>query len=140
MTENDKNKISATVLVVEDDILVRMPIAAYLRHCGYRVIEAAMRAEALTVLDQMDLTIDVVLADAELEEGAGGFALAQWVRENRPQTRMLLAGSPARAAEKAGDLCSKGPHLKKPYDHRLVEAEIRNLLAARQKPDPVQPA
>ena len=65
MTERDKEKIDATVLVVEDDILVRMPIAAYLRHCGYRVIEAASSGEALTVLGQLDLTIDVVLADVE---------------------------------------------------------------------------
>lgn len=137
MTERDKEKIDATVLVVEDDILVRMPIAAYLRHCGYRVIEAASSAEALTVLGQLDLTIDVVLADVELESGTGGFAVAKWTRENRPYTNIILAGTPRRAAEQAGELCAKGPHLKKPYDHLVVETEIRMLLAARQKLDPV---
>ena len=137
MTVRDKEKIDATVLVVEDDILVRMPIAAYLRHCGYRVIEAASSGEALTVLGQLDLTIDVVLADVELESGTGGFAVAKWTRENRPYTNIILAGTPRRAAEQAGELCAKGPHLKKPYDHLIVETEIRKLLAARQKQDPV---
>jgi CheY-like chemotaxis protein len=137
VTERDKEKIDATVLVVEDDILVRMPIAAYLRHCGYRVIEAASSAEALTVLGQLDLTIDVVLADVELESGTGGFAVAKWTRENRPYTNINMAGTTRRAAEQAGELCAKGPHLKKPYDHLVVETEIRMLLAARQKLDPV---
>ena len=137
MTEQELKKGDATVLVVEDDILVRMPIAAYLRHCGYRVIEAAGKTEALTVLQQVDLTIDVVLADVELESGTGGFAVAKWTRENRPYTNIILAGTPRRAAEQAGELCAKGPHLKKPYDHLIVETEIRKLLAARQKQDPV---
>jgi CheY-like chemotaxis protein len=137
VTEHEIEKISATVLVVEDDILVRMPIAAYLRRCGYRVIEAASSNEALTVLSQSDLKINVVLTDAELESGTGGFAVAKWVRENRPYTNIILAGSPRRAAQQAGELCAKGPQLKKPYDHALVETEIRKLLAARQKLDPV---
>lgn len=137
MTEHEIKKSNATILVVEDDILVRMPIAAYLRHCGYRVIEAAGSSEALTVLNQVDLAVDVVLTDVELESGTGGFAVAMWIRENRPHTNIILAGTPRRAAEQAGELCAKGPHLKKPYDHDLVEAEIRNLLAARQKLDPV---
>jgi CheY-like chemotaxis protein len=39
-----------TVLVVEDDVLIRMPISQYLRDCGYRVIEAANADEAMAVL------------------------------------------------------------------------------------------
>jgi CheY-like chemotaxis protein len=137
VTEREQEKVSATLLIVEDDILVRMPIAAYLRHCGYRVIEAASSAEAMIVLRQLGNEFDVVLADAELEDGAAGFALAKWVRDNRPDTTVLLAGTPSRAAEQAGELCARGPHLTKPYDHALVEAEIRKLLAARPKLDTV---
>jgi CheY-like chemotaxis protein len=36
-----KTEVPDTILVVEDDVLVRMPISQYLRDCGYRVIEAA---------------------------------------------------------------------------------------------------
>jgi CheY-like chemotaxis protein len=134
VTEQDQKKTGATVLVVENDILVRMPISAYLRHCGYRVIEAVGSAEAVAVLQQLDLTVDVVLTDIELESGTGGFAVAKWVRENRPGTNVLLAGTPRRAAEQAGELCNKA-HLKRPYEHELVEAEIRSLLASRRKPE-----
>jgi CheY-like chemotaxis protein len=133
VTELETKNNDATVLVVDDDILVRTPIAAYLRHCGYRVVEAAGSTEALIVLRQLDMKIDVVLTDVELESGTGGFAVAKWVRENRPNVDVVLAGSPRRAAEQAGELCSKGPHLKRPYEHAIVEMEIRNLLAGRRK-------
>lgn len=133
MSEPNPTNVDATVLVIEDDILIRMPIAAYLRHCGYRVIEASGSAEALTVLDRTDLKIDVVLTDCALESGAGGFAVARWIRDNRPNIDVILAGSPKRAAEQAGELCSKGPHLKRPYEHTQVEMEIRTLLEGRRK-------
>lgn len=133
MSEPNPKNVDATVLVIEHYILIRMPIAAYLRHCGYRVIEAAGSAEALTVLNQVDLKIDVVLTDSELESGAGGFAVARWIRDNRPNIDVILAGSPRRAAEQAGELCSKGPHLRQPYQHTQVEMEIRTLLEGRRK-------
>lgn len=71
-------------MVVDADILVRMPIAAYLRECGYRVIEAANTEEAMIVLREAELKIDAILTDIESETPGGGFALAKWVRENRP--------------------------------------------------------
>ena len=46
---DDQPANQETILVVEDDVLVRMPIAQYLRDCGYKVIEAANADEATTV-------------------------------------------------------------------------------------------
>jgi CheY-like chemotaxis protein len=40
-----------TVLVVEDEMMVRMPIAEYLRDCGYNVLEAGNANEAIAALD-----------------------------------------------------------------------------------------
>jgi len=48
-----------TVLVVEDEVFVRMVISDYLRGCEYKVIEAADAAEALTVLQHDSIRIDV---------------------------------------------------------------------------------
>jgi len=52
-----------TVLVVENDVLVRLSISAYLRDCGYRTIEAASDDEAMIVLTSSQLVIDVVLGE-----------------------------------------------------------------------------
>ena len=136
MTQQEKHQ-DATVVVVDSDILIRMPIAAYLRECGYRVIEAASTEEAMIVLREAELKIDAILTDVESETPGGGFALAKWVRENRPDINVIMAGTPQRAAKEAGELCSEGPHLSRPYDHAIVEAYIRRLLSARQKLDPV---
>ena len=53
------------ILVVENDVLIRMPLAEYLRECGYRVFEAADVAEAKAVLNA-DTPVDLVFADANV--------------------------------------------------------------------------
>ena len=123
-----------TLLLMHGDILVRSALAAYLRDCGYRVIEAASAAEAVTLLQQQDLAVDVVFADVGTDGQGDGFALAQWVRRERPGVQVAMAGTPARAAAVAGDLCEEGPMGGKPYDPQAIAAEIRRLLASRPPP------
>jgi CheY-like chemotaxis protein len=117
-----------TILVVEDEVLVRMVIADYLRDCGYKVIEAGNAAEALTVLQSSE-TVDIVFSDVQMPGEMDGFGLAQWVRQNRPGLRILLTSGNARAAHTAGDLCEEGPLESKPYQPQSVLARIQQLLA-----------
>lgn len=120
-----------TVLVLDDDVLVRMPICEYLRDCGYRVLEAASADEAAILLQKPDIQIDVILSDVEMRGKMNGFGFAQWARSVRPGVDIVLAGTPERAAHAAGDLCAQGPMLSKPYDHKIVLDRIKRLLAAR---------
>jgi DNA-binding NtrC family response regulator len=124
--------IADTVLVVEDDVLIRMVIAQYLRECGYRVIEAAHAHEAITVLQEPELKIDVVLSDVEMPGSMDGFGLSQWVRKHRQGLAIILVGSPASAADAAADLCESGPMLAKPYEPQIAVDHIRRLLAERK--------
>jgi CheY-like chemotaxis protein len=123
-----------TLLVVDAEVLVRMTISAYLRDCGYRVVEAANADEALAVLGQMELSISAVLADLALPGSMDGFALARWIREHKVGLNVLLAGTPARAAQRAADLCEQGPDLARPYEPQAVVDRIRRLLAERDNP------
>jgi DNA-binding response OmpR family regulator len=120
------------VLIVEPDILIRNPVAEYLRECGYKVLEAADAAEARTVISDGSMAVDIVLADIDMP-GEGGFALAAWIRADHAGIEVILTGSVAKAAEKAGDLCQEGPALTKPYDHQVVLNKIRRSLAARDR-------
>ena len=120
------------VLLVETDGLVRAPLAQYLRECGYQVLEAVNADEARRLLSSGEWGIDVVLTEVE-SLGESGFRLGTWIRRTYPSVVVILAGSVARAAEKAGDLCEEGPTLSKPYDHRVVLDRIRSLLAARKR-------
>jgi len=130
-TGSESTAATETVLVVEDEVLIRMVISAYLRDCGYRVIEAANADEAILVLQQEELAIDVVFTDTEMPGSMDGFGLSQWIRANRQGLEVILVGSPARAANAAGELCESGPTLSKPYEPQAVLDHIKRLLAKR---------
>jgi CheY-like chemotaxis protein len=122
-----------TILVVEDEVLIRMVISDYLRDCGYRVIEAANGDEALTVLQQLEINVDIVLSDIEMPGSTDGFTLSTWIRTNRPGIDVILAGNVPRAANAAAELCESGT-LPKPYEPQVVVDLIKRLIAARAAP------
>lgn len=117
-----------TILVVEDEVLIRMVISEYLRECGFKVIEAANADEAIIILEQANLKIDIVFSDIEMPGSMDGFGLSRWLRHNKPELKVILAGTVTRAANAAADLCDEGPTLAKPYEPRAVVDRIRRLL------------
>jgi DNA-binding response OmpR family regulator len=124
------------VLLVEPDILVRQPLAEFLRECGYKVAEAASVMEARQLLRDRKIPIDVVLADAG-EDTDGCFALASWVRAAQPGIDVIMAGTIPKMANEAGDLCEDSDiPVKKPYDHQLVLERIKQARAARDRQKP----
>ena len=127
----DKPNLQETILLVEDEVLVRVPIAQYLRDCGYRVIEAVNAEEAMTVLLHEETVVDVVFSDIEMPGAVDGFGLAKWIREHRPGLDVLLAGTINRTVENAKQLCAEGA-VRKPYDAEIVHNHIKRLLAARK--------
>jgi CheY-like chemotaxis protein len=129
MTEPVKPSVQ-TILVVEDELFVRLVISEYLRSCGYKVIEAANADEALIVLGHLEITVDVVFSDIEMPGSIGGFELATWLRTHRPEVDVILTGNVPRAAEAASELCDSGP-LTKPYEPHIAENRIRQLMALR---------
>jgi DNA-binding response OmpR family regulator len=117
------------VLFVEGDILVRTAMAAYIRECGYAVIEAASSDEAISLLRGDPAGIDIVFADVEIPGSVDGFGLSRWIREHRVDVRLILAGTLQKAAQLAGDLCEEGPHLRKPYEPSALVDWIKRLRA-----------
>jgi CheY-like chemotaxis protein len=122
--------VAQTVLVVEDEVLVRMAVSQQLRECGYNVVEAANADEALTVLQRRDVSMHVVLSDVEMPGSMDGFTLASWIRKNRPDVKVILAGSEARAVKAAMELCASGPVPGTYEPHSLLDY-IRRLKATR---------
>jgi DNA-binding NtrC family response regulator len=127
----EKRNVEETILLVEDEVLVRMPIAQYLRDCGYKVIEAVNADEAMTVLMHKETVVDIVFSDIEMPGAVDGFGLAKWIREHRAGLDVLLAGTVPRAVENAKQLCEQGS-VPKPYDSKIVHDHIKRLLAARK--------
>ncbi len=125
-----ENPRTETVLVIDDDVYVRLVISEYLRGCGYKVVECANADEALTVLRHSEIALDLVLSDLEMPGTVDGFSLATWIRKNRPGLDVVLTGNVRRAANAAKDLCDQGP-TPQPEHPDLIIDRIRRLMAAR---------
>ncbi|MGH6696258.1 MAG: response regulator [Sphingopyxis sp.] len=118
------------MIVADSDVLIRNALAEYLRHCGYKVIEAASSDEVMTALRLGTTEVDAVMADAELAGSPNAFELRIRLREEFPDVTVVLAGSIDAAAKAAGQLCDEGPHLRRPYEPEKVVSHIKRLLAA----------
>ena len=116
-----------TILVVEDEILVRTVIAAYLRDCGFDVVEAGNANEAVRVLEA-GIQVDIVFSDVNMPGSLDGFGLAQWLRRERPGLKIILTSGAAQGAKDASDLCAHAPILAKPYDYAALARQLRALL------------
>jgi CheY-like chemotaxis protein len=122
---------SSSVLVVDGDIVSRHVIADYLRRCGYAVVEAANTDEAHIALQEPTLSIDVILCEMTALGSRSCFELATWVRKNRSELEVKIAGGLEIAAQTAAELCENGPDLKKPYEPSAVVDYIKWLRASR---------
>jgi CheY-like chemotaxis protein len=122
-----------TVLLVEDEVLVRLVVAGYLRECGYRVYEAANAREAVAILQSPEVSIDVVFSDVQMPGDLDGFGLARWIRANKPGVQVVLTSGIERSAEIAATLCEAGPLLKKPYPPQEVVDRVKQLIAKSKR-------
>jgi DNA-binding NtrC family response regulator len=77
-----------TVLIVEDEILIRMMLADVLDDTGYRVIEAGNVLEAVAALGRYD--IDTVITDIDMPGGLNGLDLARMVSSTHQNTTVIV--------------------------------------------------
>jgi CheY-like chemotaxis protein len=106
-----------TVLIVEDNELVRNTMATMTEGLGYRVLTAAGAAEALELIDGGAL-VDILISDIVMAGGLNGLELADKVRPLSPGLPILLmSGYPAATADDGGY-----PTLHKPFSQRRTGA------------------
>ena len=117
-----------TVLVVDDDALVRMTIVEYLRDCGYTVLEAGDACEAMALID-CDQSIDLVFSDVRMPGPMDGFGLSYWVRRTHPDVQMLLTSGYNALRSMPPDVSRGARLIEKPYSHAQVAQKIDDLLA-----------
>jgi DNA-binding response OmpR family regulator len=128
-----------TILLVEDELLIRHVIADYLRDCGFKVYEAASADEAISLLMSPEVSVELVFSDVQMPGSMDGFGLARWVRTNRPGVGVILASGPERATQLAGELCEAGPVLAKPYDPQIALDHIKQLIRKGERGSEDQP-
>lgn len=116
---------SETVLLVEDNAILRVSLADVLSSLGYRVLAAENGVEALAKLTREGEAIDVVLSDLVMPE-MGGVELYRAIRKRFPTLPVLLmTGYPLgeREVELAGI-----SWVLKPFDVNQIGGKLRALL------------
>lgn len=121
-----------TILVVDDEVLLRTLVADFLQECGFKTLGAANADEAVEVLSAREPVVDLVLSDVRMPGSMDGFGLAKWIRENRPGLPVILCSGDSKKAEAAEQLCAAEPFLAKPFDLPHAAARIRQILDARR--------
>ena len=112
-----------TVLVVDDEEMVRHLIARSLTQAGYRVLEACHGAGALGILEGQAASIDLVVCDLVMPL-VSGREVGRWIGSHYPRLPVLYVSGYPRAYLEAHDLYESGVQLlRKPFlPSRLLEA------------------
>jgi CheY-like chemotaxis protein len=121
---NDMHMGKATVLVVEDESLLRELIVQELADAGFEVIEADTGERAIAILDA-DQPIDVLFTDIRLPGPVDGWQIARHARHHRPEIPVIYASGYTvdRSAQVPDSL-----YLGKPYRTESVVVEIERCL------------
>jgi CheY-like chemotaxis protein len=118
-----------TILLVEDELLIRLMLADQLKTRGFTIIEAADGDEALAMVSD-GLAFDLLLADVKMPGTVDGVELARSVRAKRPSIKVILGSAhiPAPDWTRAADaICAK------PYNLVELTGTISRLLGAERR-------
>ncbi len=114
----------STILVVEDDAIVRMLIVDVLEELEFKVLEADGSETAIPLLADTSSTIDLLMTDVGLP-GMNGRELAEKARELRPLLPILFASGYAENLELGHNMQVIG----KPFSIDQLRDTVKNILS-----------
>jgi len=128
-----------TILVVDDDDLVRKSVITQLNSLGFSTIEASGPAEALKVIASPE-PFDLLFSDIVMAGAIDGVELARLAREQRTGLKiMLTSGFPyLKGTRSTEDSCEQWPILKKPYRRSELQHALQDVLG-EDEPQQAQP-
>jgi signal transduction histidine kinase len=127
-TAGPSPKGNAVVLVVEDELPIRMVIADVLSDLGYTVLEAGDGRSGLKILEAGTL-IDLLVTDVGLPGGMNGRQLADAARKRRPNLSVLFVTGYAENSPIGSGLAAQGMHLMtKPFTLEALAARIQGII------------
>ncbi len=115
----------STVLVVDDEPIVREVIVRYLRRDGFETLEAADGDRARELIETSDLTL--VVLDVMLP-GTGGLDLCRWIRGRSDLPVIMLTARGEEADRIVGLELGADDYVTKPFSPRELTARVRTVL------------
>jgi len=118
-----------TVLLVEDEGMVRQLARRILERSGYTVLAARRADEAIRICEQYKEPIHLMLTDVVMPGGMSGRDLAERVTESRPEMRVLFtSGYTDNAIVHHGVLDEGVAFLQKPFTPDMLARRVRQVL------------
>jgi DNA-binding response OmpR family regulator len=114
-----------TVLVVDDEPIVREVVVRYLAREGHRTLEAADGEAARATIEQAEP--DLVVLDVMLP-GTDGLELCRWIRSNSALPVILLTARGEEADRIVGLELGADDYVTKPFSPRELAARVRSVL------------
>jgi len=118
------------ILVVEDEPAVRSLVKNICLRCGYSVLEATSGDEALEIFQRPDSRVDLVLTDMVMPGATSGKDLADRLRAQNPDVKVIFTSGYSREADK--DFLEEGVNfLHKPYHPPALREMIHKFINAQ---------
>lgn len=122
----NSNRVKPSVLVVEDEALLRMDLVCTLQQAGLDTFEAGDAAEAVALLEAEGC--DVVFTDLSMPGRMNGLALAHYVRKRWPPTLVVIISADVRPQPE--QLPKNVRFIAKPYDAAVLDEIVAEVRAA----------
>lgn len=116
-----------SVLVVEDEPLIRLGVVCDLEDAGFNVLEAGNTDEAMSLL-RTHPEIRAMFTDIEMPGSMNGLTLAAMVRDRWPPVKIIVTSGRVRVGK--NDLPRQARFFAKPYDNGKVISTLRGMLVA----------
>jgi len=126
--DTTEDAVTGTILLIEDDEMVRGITKAMLEAIGYKVLVAGMPAEAVTMCEEQDVSIDLVVTDVVMP-GMNGSELRDKIDAIRPGIKTLfMSGYTTNIIVHHGVLDDDINFIQKPFTLKLLQQKVRDVL------------
>jgi CheY-like chemotaxis protein len=125
MMSLDRPAIPAVVLVVEDEMLLRMSAVDMVQEAGYTSVEAVDADEAVTILESRS-DIALMFTDIQMPGSMDGLTLAHSVRRRWPPIKIILVSG--RLELETVDIPAGSRFFAKPIEVRKMIAQLRSMI------------
>lgn len=122
-----------TILVVDDEALLRWHATDVLTQHGYAVIEAEDAATALTILERRP-DVRLLFTDIQMPGACNGMDLARKVHERWPNMLLLVTSGGVTVSD--GDIPDDGRFMAKPYHDEEIVDQIDTLMIEKGEQPP----
>ncbi len=116
-----------TILIVDDEPELALIAESALSKYGYRVLNAGTASEAIDIINKRP-EIDLLFSDVVMPGGMDGFALAQYVKQNHPKIKILLASGFTHKTNEQQREETGQSMLRKPYRKTELVNHVRKTL------------